>query len=180
MAGAHTVSSGPGRPTRRRRPMLFVGLSLAGVLMLCIPTVVPARFVWNVTASAPTGIYVIDNDAWRTGDRVAVQPDSLLAADLETRGVLPRGKLLIKRAAAGQGDEVCRIETNVTVNGAVVAVAKITSSAGKPLPTWAGCQRLASSQVLLIGETENSYDGRYFGPTAASDVLGRANLVLSF
>ena len=32
-------------------------------------------------------------------------------------------------------------------------------------------------EVLLMGDTPRSFDGRYFGPTPASDLIGRARLV---
>jgi type IV secretory pathway protease TraF len=155
-------------------------LSAIGVLFLCVASLTPARFVWNVTASAPSGIYAIDFGNWSVGDRVAVQPARELADELAGRGILPRGKLLIKRIAAGYGDEVCRIGDKITVNGAIVAVAKSISGSEEPLPTWAGCRNLTTRDVFLLGETVNSFDGRYFGPTSAGEVLGRVSLILRF
>ena len=90
------------------------------------------------------------------------------------------GKLLIKRVAAGKGDTVCRISENLTVNGATRATALAASRSGEDLPTWRGCRKLLTSDVLLLGDTPASYDGRYFGVTSADEILGRVTIAISF
>lgn len=148
--------------------------------MLAIPVSAnSARLVWNATPSAPTGLYSIEQGRWHVGDRVAVKPAEQLAADLERRGVLPRGKLLIKRIAAGQGDTVCRDGVDVTVNELAVAVARDVSGSGEKLPVWLGCRTLGPSDVLLLGDTADSYDGRYFGATSANGILGRVSMLIA-
>ena len=160
-----------------------VTLSVAAIAiaMLCFTgNASSARLVWNTTASAPTGLYSIEQGTWRTGDRVAVRPSASLAGDLDRRGVLPLGKLLIKSVAAGRGDTVCRDGERVTVNGSVAAMAKIASRTGEALPSWGGCRRLGASEVLLLGDTPDSYDGRYFGVTSAEEVFGRVELLIGW
>jgi type IV secretory pathway protease TraF len=39
---------------------------------------------------------------------------------------------------------------------------------------------LNEGQVFLLGDTAGSYDGRYFGVTGASEIVGRADLLLTF
>lgn len=160
---------------------MILSVAAVAIAMLCFTgSVSSARLVWNTTASAPTGLYSIEQGTWRTGDRVAVRPSVSLAEDLDRRGILPLGKLLIKRVAAGRGDTVCRDGERVTVNGSVAAIAKIASRAGKALPAWNGCRQLGASQVLLLGDTADSYDGRYFGFTSAKDIIGRVGILISF
>lgn len=139
-----------------------------------------ARLVWNTTASAPAGLYSIEQGTWSVGDRVAVRPSPDLADDLDRRGILPRGKLLIKKVVAGLGDEVCRDGERVTVNGSRAAVAKVASRGGEALPSWTGCRSLGASEVLLLGDTADSYDGRYFGVTLAEDIIGRVVMLMGF
>jgi type IV secretory pathway protease TraF len=165
----------------QHKPMLLIGLSAVGVLMLCVPaTMASARLVWNVTASAPPGLYSIAHADARIGDRVAIQPEILLAVDLERRGILRRGKVLIKKIIAGQGDTVCRDGAYVTVNGSLVAVARSQSGSGMSLPVWLGCRTLEHADVFLLGDTADSYDGRYFGITRRDEVIGPVRLVISF
>ena len=163
----------------RRRTMLL-SICAAAVAMLVVPVSAnSARLVWNITKSAPTGLYSIEQGSWHVGDRVAVRPTELLTDDLERRGVLPRGKLLIKRIVAGQGDTVCRDGVDVTVNGLAAAVARDVSGSGDKLPVWFGCRTLGPSDVLLLGDTADSYDGRYFGVTSTDDILGRVSMLVA-
>jgi type IV secretory pathway protease TraF len=96
------------------------------------------------------------------------------------RDVLPRGKLLIERVVAAAGDAVCRHDVAVLVNDEILAQAKSNDSTGKPLPSWQACTSLDERQVFLLGDTAGSYDGRYFGVTQASEIIGRADLLLTF
>jgi conjugative transfer signal peptidase TraF len=163
-----------------RRRVAIASISAAAVAMLAVPiSASSAQLVWNLTPSAPAGLYRIERGGWNVGDRVAVLPSQDLAADLDERGVLRIGKLLIKRVAAAAGDKVCRQHDEVSVNGRVVAMAKVSGSDGAQLPFWHGCATLSDAQVFLLGDTANSYDGRYFGVTSASDVVGRAVILAS-
>ena len=173
-----------GRPSvraiaSRRRLLAVVGA--AAVVLLAIPvTASSAQFVWNLSPSAPGGLYRIERGNWTVGDRVAVLPSKDLAVDLAARGVLQNGKLLIKRVVAAAGDSVCRRDGTVRVNDEVIAQAKSNDSTGEPLPSWQGCTSLNEGQVFLLGDTAGSYDGRYFGVTRASEIIGRAHPLLKF
>ena len=158
--------------------MTLIVAAIAIAVLCFTGNATSARLVWNTTASAPAGLYSIEQGIWRVGDRVAVRPSASLAEDLDRRGILPLGKLLIKRVAAGRGDTVCRDGERVTVNGSQVAVAKIAPRTAEALPSWGGCRRLAASEVLLLGDTPDSYDGRYFGVTSAEEVFGRVELLI--
>ena len=169
------------RPRRVRTKLGLLVVATLGAAALALPvTAGSARLVWNTTASAPTGLYTIDRERWGLGDRVAVLPADALAAELDRRGVLPRGKLLIKRVVAVDGDSVCRSDGTVLVNDEVIAQAKSNDSMGEPLPSWQGCTSLNEGQVFLLGDTAGSYDGRYFGVTRASEIIGRAHPLLTF
>lgn len=180
-AATHASRAGPAiRAIASRRRLLAV-VGAAAVVMLAIPvTASSAQFVWNLSPSAPGGLYRIERGNWTVGDRVAVLPSKDLAADLAARGVLQNGKLLIKRVVAAAGDSVCRVESTVFVNDEAVAQARANDSTGEPLPSWQGCMSLNEGQVFLLGDTAGSYDGRYFGGTRASEIVGRADLLLAF
>jgi conjugative transfer signal peptidase TraF len=180
-AAAHASRARPSiRAIASRRRLLAV-TGAAAVVLLAIPvTASSAQFVWNLSPSAPGGLYRIERGNWTVGDRVAVLPSQDLAVDLAARGVLPNGKLLIKRVVAATGDRVCRQQLEVSVNNRVVAQAKSTGTNGSPLPSWRGCTTLDDGQVFLLGDTAGSYDGRYFGVTPRAEILGQAMLVLAF
>jgi len=133
------------------------------------------RLVWNATASAPVGLYRVKPAAkLRRGDFVlAWLPDAArqLAA---TRDYLPANVPLVKRVAALTGDAICREQARVTINGIAVATALLTDSRGRALPRWGGCQKLGRDELfLLMRDVPDSFDGRYFGPTATSAIIGK-------
>ena len=168
-------------PLRRPGVLVMASLALASVVALALPVAAgSAQLVWNVTPSAPAGLYRIVREPWTRGDRVAVLPGEALGADLEQRGVLANGKLLIKRVAGRAGDRVCRHGADVSINDEPAAKARDVDSQGVQLGSWQGCVTLEDGQVFLLGDTPGSYDGRYFGVTPRADIVGRADLLLSF
>lgn len=152
-------------------------LSAIAVAMLVVSmTSSRARLVWNFTPSIPTGLYIIEDRDWRRDDRVALKPSGHLREVLRTQGVLKEGRLLMKRVAAGEGDEVCRIGVQVTLNGQPTVHAQTIQQ----LPFWSGCKVLKAGEVFLLGETDNSFDGRYFAITSAMDIVGPLRSILTF
>ena len=79
-AAAHASRAGPSiRAIASRRRLLAV-VGAAAVVLLAIPvTASSAQFVWNLSPSAPGGLYRIERDNWTVGDRVAVLPPKDLA-----------------------------------------------------------------------------------------------------
>lgn len=155
---------------------LLVVSAIAIAMLVVSLTSSSARLVWNFTPSIPTGLYTIEDRYWVTGDRVALRPTGKLREILQAYGVLKDGRLLMKRIAAASGDTVCRLGLDVSVNGTTLAFA----SADEKLPNWSGCFRLNPDEILLLGETSNSFDGRYFGLTSASEVVGPLHAVITF
>jgi len=62
----------------------------------------------------------------------------------------------------------------VTINGRVVARAKTADQAGRPLPFWSGCFRLAPTDVFVLSQDPDSFDSRYFGPVQRRHIVGTA------
>lgn len=161
---------------RRSRSIGILVVATIGVAMLVASAWAQARLVWNFTASIPIGLYAIEERDWVRGDRVALKPTGQLQETLRTAGVLKEGRFLMKRVVASVGDEVCRLDLQVTVNGHVMAIAR----ADEQLPVWSGCIHLTPGQVFLMGETRDSFDGRYFGVTWAADIVGPLQSLLTF
>lgn len=51
---------------------------------------------------------------------------------------------------------------------------------GASLPAWRGCRTLAADELLLLGDTATSFDGRYFGPVRRAEVEGIYREVLQW
>ena len=47
---------------------------------------------------------------------------------------------------------------------------------GRALPIWRGCRVVTGDDVFLMNwQSEDSFDGRYFGPLPANTIVGRAD-----
>lgn len=137
----------------------------------------PPRFVWNATPSARVGLYAVrEADKLAVGDLVVVRPPKPLADWLAEGGYLPTGVPLMKRVAALPKQIVCRDSTGIVVDGIATAAARERDRLGRPLPLWLGCRTIGTGELFLMNRNEpDSLDGRYFGPTPSSAVLGRAH-----
>jgi conjugative transfer signal peptidase TraF len=170
----------PRRPSRRRlsRAARRRALLLAGVALAALGFSVLARpepiLVWNSSASAPLGLYlVLPESRLRPGDLALVTPPEGIADMAARRGYLPRGVPLIKQVAAMGGDDVCAKGDIITINGDTVAVRQKADRAGRPLPWWEGCRVLSAGEILFLMPAAESLDGRYFGPLSSVHVIGR-------
>ncbi len=147
-----------------------IGVAVASLVSL------PLRLVWNASASVPIGFYLIDppRDV-RVGDLVAVMPPKSLADFMVERGYIGRNVPLLKHVAALPGQQVCRIGNAITVDAVRFGDALDQDRRGRPLPIWQGCRKVADGDIFLMNvSVADSLDGRYFGPIAASTVIGQA------
>ena len=172
----------PGSQTFSNHRSLLVRASLIGlgigVLLGTIAHPPTPRLLWNATASAPIGLYLLVPGApLEIGDTVAARaPDGArqLAA---RRGYLPSGVPLVKRIAAMAGGRVCAVRARIIVNGRTLAQRRKRDAAGRAMPWWTGCRRLQSGQFLLLNRAAGSFDSRYFGPIERSAIIGKAVLI---
>jgi conjugative transfer signal peptidase TraF len=168
------------RRRRMRRLMAVAALigCSAGPLAATMWWKPPVLLVWNASASAPIGLYGMRARApVRRGDMVVAWtpgPARELAAN---RRYLPANVPLVKRVAAVAGTRICAHGAGIWVNGRRVAVRRSLDTAGRPMPWWSGCRRLRGGEYLLLNGSPLSFDGRYFGMTKSSDILGRADLL---
>lgn len=158
---------------RRRGVVLGAGMACLG-LTIALPPL--PRLVWNASASAPIGLYAVSPGApLKRGDMAIAWPPLEARQLAARRRYLPLGVPLVKRVTAVAGDTICGMGDVVTVNGKPLARRRAVDVVGRPLPAWQGCVRLGPGGVfLLMTETPDSFDGRYFGPTLAQDVIGKA------
>lgn len=157
-----------------RALQLLIATAVSCALLACGGQKRP-RLIWNATASAPTGFYVVvQASTLHRGDLVLAVPPSSVQRFAAERDYLPVGIPLVKHIGALGGDDVCSTDNVITINGHV-AVRRLTSDhLHRLLPAWTGCRTLSNSELLLLNEdVATSFDGRYFGPTATAAVLGR-------
>ena len=165
------------RRLRNVRPAVGICLGLGLLLVTSIMPPVP-RLVWNVSASAPPGLYHVRPGApVRSGDMVVAWLPPRVRALAAERHYLSSNVPLVKRIAAGPGDRVCAIGEAIFVNGRHAAQRRSHDGQGRRMPSWTGCLRLGDAELFLLMEAPASFDGRYFGVSSAGDVVGKARLI---
>jgi len=161
--------------SRNRRMQLLAACIVMGLCSVVLSVGRSPLVVWNATASAPVGLYYLR-------PRVLVSRGDLVLAEIPamdrrlaaSRGYLPENVPIIKRIAALAGDRVCAHGSDVTINGQLRAVRFSSDGQGRPLPNWEGCRTLSPCDVFLLnGDILHSFDGRYFGLTTRTTIVGK-------
>ncbi|VTU37712.1 conjugal transfer pilin processing protease TraF [Variovorax sp. PBS-H4] len=166
-------------------PRLLFACMGVGLAALCAPAVMPVAIddgvlvVYNPSDSVPRGWYRIDRmenlASLHVGSIVLARLPADVAAFAGQRGYLPRGVPILKRIGALAPQSACVREQVVRIDGVVVANVRTHDGAHRPLQAWSQCRPLAVGELFLLGDTNPaSFDSRYFGPIAASAVLGVA------
>lgn len=165
------------KPVRNvpRRAVAMTGIGL-GLLISTIAVSPVPRLVWNATASAPVGLYRNAPAASiARGDMVVARVPAHLRALASERGYIPAKVPLVKQVAALSGDTVCALGQEILLNGQQVGERLLADGNGRILPVWQGCVRLRDGQYFLFMRgIASSFDGRYFGLSEATDIIGRA------
>ncbi|RAI01452.1 S26 family signal peptidase [Acuticoccus sediminis] len=156
----------------------YVMLTYFAAIGVAAAAVVPTstRLVWNVSASAPIGLYRIDPaERLEVPDLVAVMPPDPLEGFMVERGYIGRDVPILKRVLGLPGQRICRIGRTITVDGIAMGKALDHDRLDRPLPVWSGCRVVADDELFLMNwQVPDSLDGRYFGPLPATTVIGRA------
>lgn len=163
------------RRRRLRRRGVLIGAGIAALNLTLVFPPAP-RLVWNHTASAPVGLYLVTPGApLAPGDMVVAWPPEPARTLAAHRHYLPSGVPLVKRVAGAAGDTICASGDRVMLDGKPLARRLAVDPSGRPLPRWEGCRRLRQgSYFLLMTLRPDSFDGRYFGVTGERDIIGKA------
>jgi len=155
--------------------VMTTSLAVLAVGVLSFLPVAP-KLIWNASPSVPLGLYSIEPARHlEITDLVAVETPEPLASFMAERRYLPRGVPLMKRVAALPGQRVCRNGAYITIDGIDMGEALVRDRAGRALPSWQGCRRIADGEIFLMNwAAPDSMDGRYFGPLATNSIIGRA------
>ena len=158
-----------------RCPTILTAFVATGLVLSTVGGSTP-HYIWNVSNSVPIGLYRLQPTSRLTvTELVALQPPVLLAAFLDLNGYLPIGVPMLKRVLALPGQTVCRNGLTIAVDGIDIGDAQERDGRGRPLPAWHGCRVIVDGDVFVMNwQSEDSLDGRYFGPLPASAIIGKA------
>lgn len=162
--------------TEASRPRRSRILAAGGLLLLltCVwgaPTLtrgaLPPLALWNTSPSVPTGLYLYRHhlDAARPPER-----GDFVAVRYPAHFDLP---WLLKRVEGVPGDRFCWDEAAGThrLDGRLMPPPD-PEATDLGIPVWKGCATLGPDEVVLYGETPDSYDSRYFGVVTIGSLWG--------
>lgn len=177
LAWGETLRTLKRQRAKRLRRMTLGGVGLGLVIGSAILPPAP-RLVWNASASAPIGLYLVAPGATpRRGDMVIAWAPERFRRLAAERHYLPLGVPLVKRVAAQSGQRVCAAGPDILIDGKRVATRRAVDGRGRAMPAWQGCYRLRGGELFLLNPDPASFDGRYFGVTERDDVIGTARLL---
>jgi type IV secretory pathway protease TraF len=148
----------------------LVGLSIGVLSIGALAWRAPDVFLYNHSPSITVGYYVRVDRPAGLGSVATVRANDVAPLEAQARGFDDANDRFIKRVAAVAGQRVCGHGERLSVDGAVVAHAY--RGDGELRRTWVGCRVLHDGEVLLLGDTSDSFDGRYWGPTSLALVDG--------
>lgn len=149
-------------------------LGVTVFMMTCVGLILdrcPALALVNESPSLPKGVYLRQPGKGPDRNAIVAVPQPSVARPYLSGLGMPEDILLIKRVAAVGGEVVCRHDGEVATPDRVVR-ALTQDRRGVALPTWTGCQRLASDELFLLGDTASSFDSRYYGPVRRDQIEG--------
>jgi conjugative transfer signal peptidase TraF len=144
----------------------------------------------NTTKSIPVGLYKLDPTPPQKGDYVIFcPPQKEIFSVAQKRGYIGSGfcpggyGVMMKRILAAKGDEVTFSKDGVFVNGQLLPYSKPLNvdPGGRALPVLREVYTLEISEILLMtDQSPSSFDGRYFGPVTASQIISTITPLLTW
>lgn len=170
------------RPRRSsvRHPIAIHGpATLCAALIATLFLIPRPLLLWNSSASSPRGLYLITSaNHLRVGETIIAWPPQSARRLASARHYLPATVPLVKPVAASAGDRICASGNAIFVNDRLAVLRRVSDLAGRPMPRWSGCRRLGQGELFLLSNNAPlAFDGRYFGVTSISDVIGQARLL---
>lgn len=152
--------------------MLFVAAAIAlAAAALALPAA-QDFLLYNHSPSVPVGFYVRSDAPPEPGAFVTVRALDVAPAAARTRRFDGLRDRFLKRVAAHAGDRVCAEGAVLVINEGPALPRRSHDSQGAALPAWNGCRTLAENEYLLLGDADDSFDGRYWGPVSRTQIEG--------
>ena len=179
------------RDTLAKRALVLWTLAIGWAALASLFT--KAGFRINETPSAPVGLWrvtPVEGPPTRGAYVSFCPPDTPIFRLAKDRGYIAKGACasglqpLLKSVAAVAGDQVVLDENGFWVNGHLVSNSrvKIQDKRGRPMPTLSFYSTIVpEGEVWLVSSSHaSSFDSRYFGPVATSEIEGVAKPVRVF
>lgn len=127
--------------------------------------------VFNHSSSIPEGFYVRVSGKAERGAIVTVRAIDVAPTEARRRHYDQHNDRFLKRVRGVGGQSVCSDGQTLSINGRVVATVYAVGDRSTPRG-WVGCRTLGADEVLLLGDSADSFDGRYWGPVSTHLIEG--------
>lgn len=161
-------------PVFRRHPILSAALALTTVIAVASAFFANRQVVINTSPSVQPGIYIRSSAAPNVGAIVDFEIPAAAQPYIRARsGYSGESWYILKPIVAGPGDQVDTLGGWLIVNEKRIApMPPREDSAGRPLPTWRGCRRLAEDEFFVFSaRIPNSFDSRCYGPIPRREIM---------
>lgn len=168
----------------RSRFILALAAVVAAALTAAALTAPRDLVLYNHSPSVPEGLYLRTGAPVTVGAFVTVRARDVAPEQAHRRGFEDTTDRFIKRVAAVGGARVCSDGRRLVVGSdgdgvgddgddrRAVAIRVVDVRADQSTHGWRGCRVLDAGEVLLLGDTEDSFDGRYWGPISTQLIEG--------
>lgn len=151
---------------------------LAVVLMVVAGSYLPGKISVTMTDSVKHRIFWIDSrlDRLAVGSYVVFGLDVSLFRDMTLPDQVVRGEkvVAIKRIGCEPG-QVLQVRDRVAhCEDSLISVAKTHSLEGEPLEAFEYSGVIPDGFVYLVGDSQDSYDSRYFGLISRGEIMAWA------
>lgn len=150
--------------------LIVITLELAVfVWMFC-----DSRLVYNTTASMPIGLYYKTSEPVVRKSIILAKPhksDYILQAI--KYGYISENEILLKRVIGIPGDKVRITQEGIYVNDDLIANTRIfvVDTNKRPLIYKTLDKTLMNNEYIIVGDSEKSFDSRYFGIVTSDEVI---------
>jgi conjugative transfer signal peptidase TraF len=161
-------------PAFRRHPILSAGLTLTAVLAVASTFFADRQIVINTSPSVQPGIYIRSCATPKVGAIVDFEIPTAAQPYIQARsGYSGENWYILKAIIAGPGDQVDTLGGWLIVNEKRIApMPPREDIAGRPLPIWRGCRRLADDEFFVFSaRIPNSFDSRCYGPIPRREIM---------
>lgn len=154
----------------KKRRVVFVGIFTVACVVASFTF--PKLFVVSLTGSLSKRLFWLDRDVATVnrGDYVLFRHSNIATQYKE--------QTMVKLVRCDEGDDL-EVDSNkvLTCNGEYIGRAKATALNGTKLQNFAWHGKIPAGMFLPMGEHKDSYDGRYYGFIAKTNVLKKAHPV---
>lgn len=170
----------------KERSKILITISIPiSILFISLPILAQIfhyRITYQASKSMTKGLYLIrPAKSFHRNDIALFRPPIQIRSYMVNAHWIPKNSWMLKKIWGLPGDLVCWEGNYLQINNKKIRLLKSEIKKHQYLenylPTLKGCHELQKDQYLLLSnKVKNSFDGRYFGPTNKSQILGKAYL----